>query len=343
MAIPVSDALSNRNEHLVEAARAIGRAGGHKHRVFEAIYYHKKRTKTVADLTQATGLTRMQVLKSAGALKKAGIVKQDRVKGDTAYVQIESFQNLKPQILALVRSPQKINQIPTKRSPIPMGTVVLTRPSTSRSKPSHKAAQKRTSPSQVRLALLVTNPDLQAPLQTAIEARDIQRAIQSSVNGASFAIKVVLAPTFDDLIDALNQFDPQILHFSGHGGGSALLLDNERASQDGGEVIDFAMVARLLASTSAKVKLLVLAACDTVTGAECLLGTGRSVVAMSDSIDDEAACAFSARFYKSLADGASIRNSLEQAKLLLDQKGYDDANLPTLLTSIGKDGDRKFV
>lgn len=343
MTLPVTDAISNRNEHLIEAVRAIGRAGGLKHQVFEAIYYHKKRAKTVGEIASATGLTRMQVLQSAGALKKAGIVKQDRVNGDTAYVQIESFQHLKPQIQSLLKSPQKIKEIATKRSPAPIGQVKLTKPSESKSKRSKSFNARKTAASQVRLALLVTNPERHAPLQTGIEARDIQKAIESTPNAAKFEVKIVLAPTFDDLIDNLNQFDPRILHFSGHGGGSALLLDNERAGKDGGEVLDFDMAAKLLRATAANIKLLVLAACDTVAGADCLLTPGRAIIAMSDSIEDEAACAFSARLYKSLASGASIRNSLEQAKLLLEQKGYLDAVLPTLIISSDQDGEIAFV
>lgn len=201
----------------------------------------------------------------------------------------------------------------------------------------------RSTKAQVRLALLVTNPERFAPLQTMIEARDIQKAIESTPNASRFDIRVVLAPTFDDLIDALNQFDPQILHFSGHGGGSSLLLDNERAGEDGGDVLDFTMVARLLGATAAKVRLLVLAACDTVAGAEPLVAAKRSVIAMSDAVDDEAACAFSARFYKSLASGASVKHSLAQAKLLLEQNGYKDAELPTLITEDPKDEDLMFV
>lgn len=340
--LPVTDAISNRNEHLLEAVRAIGRAGGLKHRVFDAIYYHKKRAKTVAEIAAATGLSRMQVLQSAGALKKAGIVRQDRVGGDTAYVQIESFQHLKPQIQALLKSPHKIKDIATKRSPAPIGRVTLTKPSGNKGKRG-KSAVVRAAKAQVRLALLVTNPERLAPLQTMIEARDIQKAIESTPNASRFEVKVVLAPTFDDLIDALNQFDPQILHFSGHGGGSTLLLDNEQAGQDGGEVLDFDMAARLLKATAAKVRLLVLTACDTVAGANCLLASGRSIVAMSDSVEDEAACAFSARFYRSLASGASVEHSLEQARLLLEQKGYKDADLPTLIASSPKDGEITFV
>lgn len=328
---------------MIEAVRAIGRAGGLKHKVFEAIYYHKKRTKTVAEIALATGLTRMQVLQSAGVLKRAGIVKQDRIKGDTAYIQIESFQHLKPQIQTLLKSPYKIKDVATKRSPAQIERVKLTKPSLTQLKNRRNVNKPRATKALVRLALLVTNPERHASLQTGIEARDIQRAIESASRADSFEVKVVLAPTFDDLIDTLNRMNPQILHFSGHGGGSAILLDNERAGQDGGEVLDFDKAARLIDATNAKIKLIVLAACDTTDGAEQLLANGRAVVAMSDSIDDEAACAFSARFYKSLADGVTVEKALRQAKLLLEQKGYEDSDLPMLIANDGRAKSQSFV
>lgn len=344
MNLPVTDAISNRNEHLIEAVRAIGRVGSLKHRVFEAIYYHKKRTKTVAEIAAATGLDRKQVLQAGGALKKAGIVRQDRLKGDTAYVQIESFQHLKLRIYKLLISPEKIKEVPTKQNPVSGEPIRLTKPSMRKARTTNRKPRPSPRPkAKVRLALLVTNPDRHAPLQTAIEARDIQRAIESSPNGSSFAISIVLAPTFDDLIDSLNRFNPQILHFSGHGGGSTIILDNERAGQDGGEVLDYDIAARLLDTTDAKISLIVLAACDTTIGVERLLSGGRAIIAMSDSIDDEAACAFSSRFYKSLADGVTVEMALHQAKLLLEQKGYADCDLPNITAADTGAKLRRFI
>lgn len=74
-----------------------------------------------------------------------------------------------------------------------------------------------------------------------------------------------------------------------------------------------------------------------------LLAEERAVVAMSDSIDDEAARAFSARFYKSLADGVTVEKALEQAKLMLEQKGYADSDLPTLITNGDEAKKHSFV
>jgi CHAT domain-containing protein len=131
----------------------------------------------------------------------------------------------------------------------------------------------------------------------------------------------------------LNSYDPDVIHFSGHGGGGALVFDNEKAGDNGGTVLDFDLIARVVLATNAKPKLLVLAACDTVDGADRFLDAVPTVIAMSDSIDDEAACEFSSQFYGSLSAGVSICKSLEQAKMLLESKGYKDFDLPTLLAS----------
>ncbi|HVH82183.1 MAG TPA: CHAT domain-containing protein, partial [Stellaceae bacterium] len=101
---------------------------------------------------------------------------------------------------------------------------------------------------------------------------------------------------------------------------------------------DFDMIARVVGATSAAPKLLVLAACDTADGAERFLDAIPAVIAMADTVDDEAACEFSRRFYQSLSAGATIANSLAQAKITLESKGYADASLPTLVVR-----DEKFA
>ena len=63
---------------------------------------------------------------------------------------------------------------------------------------------------------------------------------------------------------------------------------------------------------------------------------------MSDAIDDEAACAFSVRFYKSLSSGASIAQSVEQSKLSMKADGLQDADLPTLVSTTTKAGEKTF-
>ena len=90
MAQRVTDALSNTPEHIEEAVKAIGRSKL-KRGVFEAIYYHKMKVKSVNDNCERTDFSRKQVLDSGKFLKNAGIINQTKKSGDTAYEQIEFF------------------------------------------------------------------------------------------------------------------------------------------------------------------------------------------------------------------------------------------------------------
>ncbi len=87
----------------------------------------------------------------------------------------------------------------------------------------------------------------------------------------------------------------------------------------------------MLAATENAPKLLVMAACQTVAGAEIFLDTVPLVIAMSDNISDWAAAFFSRRFYAALASGQSVLNAFNQAKAYLEAEHLLDADLPTLL------------
>lgn len=120
------------------------------------------------------------------------------------------------------------------------------------------------------------------------------------------------------------------------------MFDNEEAGNDGGRVVDFEMVAKLLETASQEIDLLFLAACDTLNGAGRFLTRAKSIVAMSDNVDDEAASKFSERFYRSIAGGASLEIALAQSKLLLEHDGIPDGDLPTLVVRQASYKNMKF-
>ena len=116
MVIQVSDSASNRNEQIENAAKAIGRSQL-KRSVFEAIHHHKKRVKTVAEISAKTGLSRMQVLKAGGELARKHVVEQTQENGDTAYEKNDFLQAHKKQVLALAGNRTGLARYPTKRNP----------------------------------------------------------------------------------------------------------------------------------------------------------------------------------------------------------------------------------
>ena len=341
--IKVSDTGSNAEENIERAAKALGRSPDRR-KVFEAIYYHKKRQKTVAQLAIATGLDRKKILTHGKHLVESELVVQKKTGGETAYEFIPFYQHHKLKILSFVDNPSKLQNMSTKRrATIGSETTSLVKAALRRNR---TRPGKKQPPNAIKkglkIAFLVTNPERYSPLQTAIEARDVQIAINETTNRDDIDVKIVLAPRFSDLIDELNSYKPDILHFSGHAGGQSLLFDNAIAGHDGGVVLDFDTVSSLLESVRKPPELIVLAACDTVDGADRFLSTSENVVAMSDSVDDEAACAFSVRFYKSLASGATISHSLEQSKLSMKADGLNDADLPTLISKSVEAADKRY-
>lgn len=347
---PVINVSGDYEEVILRLAKHLGR-DKNRRAVFDLIYGRGSKPRSKKQIAEQLGKTgSAQVIQNAlDALAKHHLVVRIANKGQVKdgslwlYGKDLSVRANRDKIVKYADNPAAAKRVPTKRSPAPELAVSLVKAA---QRPSGRRARRSpglTKRALLRIALLVTNPERDASLQTIVEARDIQQAIRLANRPGEIDIKLVLAPTIDSLLDLLNSYRPDIIHFSGHGGGKALLFDNARAGDDGGTVLDFEMVARVVEATSAAPKLLVLAACDTVDGAERFLKSVPAVIAMANSIDDEAACEFSARFYRSLSDGATISQSLRQAKLVLESKGYADAKLPTVLSVADKAVDRPLI
>lgn len=129
-AIEVSDAISNLNEQLEAAAKAVGRSETRR-KVFSAIYYHKAKRKTVSQIVKRTKLPRLRVLQEARHLARKGVVRQLKKPGDeVTYEMIEIFHVHRQQILSLAGDPNKLAKLPTKRKLKAGSVTVVTIPAT---------------------------------------------------------------------------------------------------------------------------------------------------------------------------------------------------------------------
>lgn len=116
MAQAVSDSLSNTNEQIEQAAKAIG-SSRQRREVFEAIYHGKKRIKTASEISDTTDLTQKKVTMAGKHFADRGIVKQTRQDNETAYEKIDFFHTHKATILAYAGNDKKLQNLPTKRRP----------------------------------------------------------------------------------------------------------------------------------------------------------------------------------------------------------------------------------
>ena len=114
-ALEVHDSQSNRPELIDDAAQLIGRSVL-KLRLFEAIYKHKKRARSVIELAEMTKLNETRVLQLGGQLRADRLVDQVKIDGRVGYAQKPFYQHNKARILRLINKPSARGKTPTKRN-----------------------------------------------------------------------------------------------------------------------------------------------------------------------------------------------------------------------------------
>lgn len=121
----VSDARSNPSDQIAHAARVLGRSKD-RAAVFKAIYEGKKKVKSVKEIREATGLSRIRILQEGGKLAANLVVHPTKKNGMTAYQKDSFFGAQKAKILSLAQDRKKLAQFPTKSTPRPLGSTFVT-------------------------------------------------------------------------------------------------------------------------------------------------------------------------------------------------------------------------
>lgn len=120
----VSDSLSNTNEQIEQAAKAIGRSA-ERRKVFEAIYHGKQRVKTAPEICEKTRISQKRVTMAGKYFVDRGIIEQLKQDGVTAYKKIDFFHAHKAAVLAYAGNSKKLETLPTKRRPRVAATVTV--------------------------------------------------------------------------------------------------------------------------------------------------------------------------------------------------------------------------
>ena len=146
------------------------------------------------------------------------------------------------------------------------------------------------------------------------ELRGIRAALAGGVATDQWEVVERSNVTADDLLDVFQarayRDRVAVLHFGGHAGSYALLLETatgHAAAADAGGLAAFLAEQRGLA-------LVFLNGCSTRGQVRGLLAAGvPAVVATTRDVDDATATAFAVRFYRALAVGATVRRAFAEA------------------------------
>lgn len=191
------------------------------------------------------------------------------------------------------------------------------------------------------ILFLASNPDSTTPLALGDEARDIEAKIRATEHRDSLVLRTRWAVRADDLLQALNEDSPTVVHFSGHGAGAPGIV----LHGDGGgkQNVKADALKHLFVTLKDDIRVVVMNACYSVEQARSIVDIIDCVIGMSDSIGDEAARKFAASFYRALGFGRSVQNAFDQGVAALKLDGLPDERVPVLLVRTGIRAEDVFV
>jgi esterase/lipase superfamily enzyme len=178
--------------------------------------------------------------------------------------------------------------------------------------------------------VLAANPLGTDLLQLEQEATLIQQRLQEGETGRDFIVKVEQAVRVEDFSRFLLQYEPLIIHFSGHGDRDGnIILNNDRGDI---QAVSPENLAQLLAIVKGRVECIVLNACFSLEKADALAEQVSCVMGMDAAIDDESAVRFTAGFYRGLGFGWSYYRAFELGRNEINLLQLPDGEVPHFIT-----------
>ncbi|RUS97007.1 hypothetical protein DSM106972_085570 [Dulcicalothrix desertica PCC 7102] len=181
-----------------------------------------------------------------------------------------------------------------------------------------------------KILLMSANPLSTSRLRLDEEMREIKEGLKRSKHRDKYIINTAEAVRYRDIHRAILDYEPQIIHFSGHGAGEEGLLFESEAGQT--RFIDAAALAQLFQLFSEQVECVVLNACYSEYQAKEIARHINYVVGMSNTIEDRAALEFAVGFYDALGAGKGYKFAYELGRSLIKIAGIPQELIPQLVT-----------
>lgn len=192
-------------------------------------------------------------------------------------------------------------------------------------------------PEKICVAFFASDPSAATESRLALdeEVRSVQIKIQSSQHRDAVKLESRWAMRSSDILQAINELKPTVVHFSGHGTDSdELVLQDDNGNA---KFISRRSIVQAIATFSSRVKLVFFNTCFSHNQASDCVEFVDAAIGMSTTIGDEAARVFSSQFYSAIGFGCSIPEAFQQAKVALMLEGIDEDSTPNLYLREGVD------
>lgn len=187
-------------------------------------------------------------------------------------------------------------------------------------------------PEKITVLFLASNPRDQEQLNLDEEVRSIKDMISKAKHRDSVKLESCWAVRPGDILQSMNEFEPTIVHFSGHGSDAdeLVLMDNQQQTK----LVSLDAIVQAMSVANDNLKLVFFNTCFSETQAKKVVEHIDAAIGMRTSISDDAARIFSSHFYSSISFGHSIAKAFGQAKAALMLEGVKEESIPQLFTKI---------
>jgi hypothetical protein len=190
-------------------------------------------------------------------------------------------------------------------------------------------------PSEITVLFLAANPIDQQQLRLDEEVRSISEMIRKSKHRDAVKLESRWAVRPLDVLQAINECQPTIVHFSGHGSDQDEIVFQDSSGNT--KMVSKEAIVQTMAAASGDIQLVFFNTCYSRGQAEAIVKYIPAAIGMNTSIGDEAARIFSAQFYSSIGFGLSIKKSFDQAIAALLLEKIPEDSTPELLAAAGLD------
>lgn len=196
-------------------------------------------------------------------------------------------------------------------------------------------------PEKINVLFLASNSIDVQQLRLDEEARSIKEMISKTRfrDSVSFESRWAVRPM--DVLQAINELDPTVIHFSGHGSDSDEIVFQDAEGK--AKLVSKEAIVQTMMASSSDIRLVFFNTCFSNKQAQSVVEYVEASIGMNTSIGDDAARVFSSQFYSAIGFGVSLGKAFEQAKALLMMEGIEEENTPELFVKKGLNADELII
>ncbi|MNU64048.1 CHAT domain protein [compost metagenome] len=190
-------------------------------------------------------------------------------------------------------------------------------------------------PEKITVVFFAADPGCDSTTKLGLdeEARLIGERIRASEHRDVLVFHTRWAVRPRDVLQAINELQPTVVHFSGHGTrADTLVLQDDQGNEK--HVTKEAIVSAM-ALGAESVKLVFFNTCFSFNQAQGCLHHVPATIGMNRDVGDLPARVFSAQFYSAIGFGLSITKAFEQAKALVAMETPGEESIPELYVQEG--------